>query len=125
MAHDALANSSNPTIRRLCARDHRGAAPRDHHSAQMLQLDGRYEPQYLKYDSLLCPSWIAPLLIAPLILGMAAATRLEAQVNDMFATKAAAMQRTLQLKCTGAFAIGQQWTPCKDLEAYEKAVRQR
>ena len=71
------------------------------------------------------PSWIAPLLIAPLILGMAAATRLAAQANDMFATKAAALQRARQLKCAGAFAMGQQWMPCKDLEAYEKAVRQR
>ena len=70
------------------------------------------------------PSWIAPLLIAPLILGMAAATRLAAQANAMFATKAAALQRARQLKCAGAFAMGQQWMPCKDLEAYEKAVRE-
>jgi hypothetical protein len=41
----------------------------------------------------------------------------------MFATKAAALQRARQLKCAGAFAMGQQWMPCKDLEAYEKAVR--
>ena len=56
---------------------------------------------------------------------MAAATRLATQANAMFATKAAALQRARQLKCAGAFAMGQQWMPCKDLEAYEKAVRQR
>ena len=71
------------------------------------------------------PSRIAPLLIAPLILGMPAATRLEAQANDMFPTKAAALQRARQLKCAGAFAMGQQWMPCKNLEAYENTVRQR
>ena len=120
----------------------------------MLQLDGRYEPQDYQYDWLFSlnsadrsliaplhrlhlpipaittmafphPSRIAPLLIAPLILSMAAATRLEAQANDMFPTKAAALQWARQLKCVGAFAMGQQWMPCKNLEAYENTVRQR
>ena len=43
----------------------------------------------------------------------------------MFPTKAAALQWARQLKCVGAFAMGQQWMPCKNLEAYENAVRQR
>ena len=51
-------------------------------------------------------------------------TRVQAQANDRFPTKAAALQRARQLKCGGAFAMGQQWMPCKDLDAYEKAVRQ-
>ena len=68
-------------------------------------------------------SLIAPLLIGPPILGMAAPTGVQAQPHDMFPTKAAALQRAKQLKCAGAFAMGPQWMPCKDLDAYEKAVR--
>ena len=65
----------------------------------------------------------APLLIAPLILGMSVAKRVHAQPHDMFPTQAAALQRAKQLKCAGAFAMGQQWMPCKDLDTYNKAVR--
>lgn len=59
------------------------------------------------------PSLIAPLLLAPLILDLTAATRVQAQANDMFPTKAAALQRARQLKCAGAFAMGSQWMPCR------------
>jgi hypothetical protein len=40
----------------------------------------------------------------------------------MFATRAAAEQRAQQLKCSGAFAMGDQWIPCQDLNSYEKAI---
>jgi hypothetical protein len=66
---------------------------------------------------------IAPLLIAPLMMGITGATRVQAQPHEMFPTKAAALQRAKQLKCAGAFAMGQHWMPCKDLDTYEKAVR--
>jgi hypothetical protein len=64
-----------------------------------------------------------PLLIAPWMLAMVLATRVQAQPHEMFSTKAAALQRAKQLKCAGAFAMGQHWMPCKDLDAYNKAVR--
>jgi hypothetical protein len=40
----------------------------------------------------------------------------------MFATRAAAEKRALQLKCSGAFAMGDHWMPCQDLSSYEKAI---
>jgi len=49
----------------------------------------------------------------------------QAQADDMFPTKQAAVQRAKQLKCTGAFAMGGEWMPCKDLATYEQAVRQQ
>ncbi len=63
---------------------------------------------------------IAPLLIAPWMMGITGATRVQAQPHEMFPTKAAALQRAKQLKCAGAFAMGQQWMPCKDLDTYTK-----
>jgi hypothetical protein len=46
-----------------------------------------------------------------------------AQANDMFPTKDAALKRATELKCSGAFAMGKEWMPCKDFAAYENAVR--
>lgn len=46
-----------------------------------------------------------------------------AHVNDMFPTKAAALKRAKEVKCTGAFAMGKDWMPCRDFATYEKAVR--
>jgi hypothetical protein len=45
-----------------------------------------------------------------------------AQANDMFPSKAAAEQRAKELKCSGAFAMGKEWMPCKSFDVYEKAV---
>jgi len=45
-----------------------------------------------------------------------------ARVNDMSATKAAAEKRARELKCSGAFAMGKEWMPCQNFDAYEKAV---
>jgi len=62
------------------------------------------------------------LTAAPLILAIGAAWAQNHTNSDMFATRAAAEKRAQQLKCSGAFAMGDQWMPCKDLGSYEKAV---
>ena len=41
----------------------------------------------------------------------------------MFPTKAAAEKRAKELKCSGAFAMGSDWMPCKSFDVYEKAVK--
>jgi hypothetical protein len=46
-----------------------------------------------------------------------------AQEGDMFPTKTAALQRAKYLKCSGVFQMGDQWMPCKDFNAYEKAIK--
>jgi hypothetical protein len=61
--------------------------------------------------------------LVALLLSPGIATPAWAQDNDMFPTKAAALQRAKELKCTGAFAMGNEWMPCKDFGTYEKAVR--
>ncbi len=40
----------------------------------------------------------------------------------MFPSKAAAEQRAKALKCSGVFAMGKDWMPCQNFEAYQKAV---
>jgi hypothetical protein len=69
------------------------------------------------------PSFCALGLISPLavlVLGFEAA---HAQANDMFPARAAAEKRAKELKCTGAFAMGSEWMPCKNFDVYEKAVK--
>lgn len=61
-------------------------------------------------------------LAASLLIGTAPIAAVQAQANDMFPTKEAALQRARQLKCTGAFAMGKEWMPCRDFATYEKAV---
>jgi hypothetical protein len=61
---------------------------------------------------------IAPLAWLSLGGGMA-----HAQANDMFPTKAAAEKRAKELKCSGSFAMGSEWMPCKNFDTYEKAVK--
>ena len=41
----------------------------------------------------------------------------------MFQTKGAAEKHAKELKCTGAFAMGSEWMPCTNVEAYEKALK--
>jgi hypothetical protein len=68
-------------------------------------------------------STFSALVIAPLAifaLGFAAA---HAQANDMFPTRATAEKRAKELKCSGAFAMGSEWMPCKTFDVYEKAVK--
>jgi len=45
-----------------------------------------------------------------------------AQANDMFPTKEGAAVRARQLACKGVFAMGDQWMPCSDFSAYERAL---
>jgi hypothetical protein len=62
-------------------------------------------------------------LIAPLAVLALGLNAVHAQANDMFPTKAAAEKRAKELQCTGAFAMGSEWMPCKTFDAYEKAVK--
>ena len=61
-------------------------------------------------------------LIAPLALLVLGGEAAYAQANDMFPTRAAAEKRANELKCSGAFAMGSEWMPCTNFNAYEKAV---
>ena len=63
-----------------------------------------------------------PVLAALALLSLSSRPAL-AQTNDMVPTKAAAEQRAKQLKCTGAFAMGDAWMPCKNYEAYGQASK--
>lgn len=62
-------------------------------------------------------------LMAPLAVFALGLNPIHAQANDMFPTRAAAEKRAKELKCSGAFAMGSEWMPCKTFEAYEKAVK--
>lgn len=56
------------------------------------------------------------------VLLLLAAGSAGAQTNDMFPSRQGALVRAKQLQCSGAFAMGEQWMPCKDFASYEKAV---
>ncbi|MEY4352208.1 MAG: hypothetical protein RLZZ609_449 [Cyanobacteriota bacterium] len=62
-------------------------------------------------------------LMAPLTLASTGFIDVRAQANDMFPTKAAAEQRAKELKCSGAFAMGSEWMPCKTFADYEEAIK--
>lgn len=62
-------------------------------------------------------------LLVPISLFALGGGMAHAQANDMFPTKASAEKRAKELKCSGAFAMGKEWMPCKDFDAYEKAIR--
>lgn len=64
-------------------------------------------------------------LLAPLLLSTLMGPRVEAQANDMFPSKEAALQRAKQLNCAGAFAMGSEWMPCQNFDAYQKAIQKR
>ena len=61
--------------------------------------------------------------LVPLVLSSPLAPPVLAQANDMFPAKEAALKRAKELKCSGAFAMGKEWMPCKDFATYENAVR--
>jgi hypothetical protein len=67
-------------------------------------------------------SALRTLTAAALMLAAAAAWAQNHTSSDMFATRAAAEKRAQQLKCSGTFAMGDQWMPCQDLSSYEKAI---
>ena len=60
--------------------------------------------------------------LIPLVLSALLAPPAQAQANDMFPTKPAAEKRAKELKCSGAFAMGSEWMPCKDFDTYNKAI---
>ena len=62
-------------------------------------------------------------LITPLALLAPGSGIAHAQANDMFPTKAAAEHRARELKCSGAFPMGDEWMPCKNFDAYEHALK--
>ena len=67
---------------------------------------------------------LSPLgLLLPLTLTVAGIGPAQAQADDMFPSKAAAEARAKQLGCSGAFAMGGEWMPCANFDAYEKAVK--
>lgn len=37
----------------------------------------------------------------------------------------AAEKRAKELQCSGAFAMGREWMPCKNFDTYEKAVKKK
>jgi hypothetical protein len=45
-----------------------------------------------------------------------------AQANDMFPSKAAAEKRAKELQCSGAFAMGKDWMPCRNFDVYQKVT---
>jgi hypothetical protein len=59
--------------------------------------------------------------IAPI--AIATAPFASAQSNDMVPIKLAAGTRAKELKWMGAFAMGSEWMPCANFEAYEKALK--
>ena len=63
------------------------------------------------------------VLLAPLALTCASIQTAKAQANDMFPSRAAAEKRAKELRCTGTFAMGGDWMPCQNLDAYEKATK--
>lgn len=67
-------------------------------------------------------SALRALTTAALVLAAGAAWAQTHTSSDMFATRAAAEKRAQQLKCSGAFAMGDQWMPSQDLNSYEKAI---
>jgi hypothetical protein len=64
-------------------------------------------------------------LMATLAVLGTTASPVQAQTGDMFPNKAAALKRAKELKCSGAFAMGSQWMPCKDLQSYEQAIKKQ
>jgi hypothetical protein len=66
---------------------------------------------------------IGTFLAGVLGLGLGAAWAGQVQpYGDIFSSKAAAQRRAMELKCAGTFAMAQGWAPCRNLEAYAKAI---
>lgn len=62
-------------------------------------------------------------LLASFAIAGALCATARAQEGDMFPLKSAAQHRASYLKCSGVFQMGDQWMPCKDYNAYEKALK--
>lgn len=63
-------------------------------------------------------------LLIPMAVVCAGVNGAWAQANDMFPTRVAAEKRAKELKCSGTFAMGGAWMPCRDLNTYERVVQQ-
>ena len=72
------------------------------------------------YQNFVHPIVLALLLSAGFALAPGAA---RAQANDMFPSKAAAEQRAKELKCKGAFAMGNLWMPCANEQVLHMALQ--
>jgi len=66
--------------------------------------------------------FLPSLLLLQCLAGFTASPA-QAQEADMFPSKAAAQQRAKHLQCSGVFQMGDQWMPCKDFNAYQKATK--
>ena len=49
-------------------------------------------------------------------------TAVSDQAFAMFPSQAVAEKRARELKCSGVFAMGKDWMPCQNFDAYQKAV---
>jgi len=63
------------------------------------------------------------LTAVALILAAGAAWAQTHTNSDMFTTRAAAEKRAQQLKCSGAFAMGDQWMPCANEQSLHKTLQ--
>jgi hypothetical protein len=78
---------------------------------------------FIPTRSIQSASLLRGVCLAPIVLAAFLSPPVQAQAHDMFPTKDAALKRAKELKCTGAFAMGKEWMPCKDFATYENAVR--
>lgn len=76
--------------------------------------------RFLSHPTSLLAQASVVLLLPAALVSLAPPTR--AEIHDMYPTRAAAEQRAKQLKCSGAFAMGKEWMPCKDFATYDKSV---
>lgn len=69
--------------------------------------------------------WLGSLPLVSAFLALTALTHAPAQahMHGMYATKAEAEKRAAQLKCSGTFAMGNQWMPCANERALHNALQ--
>ena len=75
-------------------------------------------------ESTMKPSFTL-VLIAPLALLAIHRPAVHARANDMYPTRAAAEKRAKELNCSGAFAMGRDWMPCRTFETYQRAIQKK
>ncbi len=69
-----------------------------------------------------CSRW--PILITVvLVMAPLMAVPAHAHMRGMYATKAEAEKRAAQLKCKGAFVMGDMWMPCATERALHDALQ--
>lgn len=75
----------------------------------------------LRRSSVAVARWILPLLLAGLSQGLPAASW--AHMRGMYATKAEAEKRAVELHCKGTFAMGTMWMPCANERQLHDALQ--